>query len=276
MTILGCYRSLRREARRHRRAHDRSAPESGETDVEDLMKITAAIARSAGQPLEIAELELDEPRTTEVRVRMVATGVCHTDALVRDQALPTPLPVVLGHEGAGIVDEVGSGRHYGGARRSRGARLQLVRRLRCMPRRASGVLRQLSGTELRRKSPGWDDIAPRRRRAGRQPLFRAVELRLPRQRQRTLGRESAEVGAAGTARSARLRSVYRCRYRAGTCCAPDAGSSIAIFGAGAVGCAALLAAIAGELLDHRHGGCRPRPPRVCPRVGRDSRDQRSR
>jgi aryl-alcohol dehydrogenase len=73
------------------------------------MQITAAIARESGRPLEIAPLELDEPRAGEVRVRMVATGVCHTDALVRDQALPTPLPVVLGHEGAGVVDSVGAG-----------------------------------------------------------------------------------------------------------------------------------------------------------------------
>ena len=67
------------------------------------MQITAALAREAGKPLEIVGLELDELRPDEVRVRMVATGVCHTDALVRDQALPTPLPVVLGHEGAGSL-----------------------------------------------------------------------------------------------------------------------------------------------------------------------------
>ena len=73
------------------------------------MRVTAAIARVAGQPLDIVELELDEPRAGEVRVRMVATGVCHTDALVRDQVLPTPLPVVLGHEGAGVVEAVGEG-----------------------------------------------------------------------------------------------------------------------------------------------------------------------
>ena len=72
------------------------------------MHIHAAIARTAGAPLEFAELDLDEPRDNEVRVRLVATGVCHTDALVRDAVLPGPLPVVLGHEGAGVVDCVGS------------------------------------------------------------------------------------------------------------------------------------------------------------------------
>jgi aryl-alcohol dehydrogenase len=42
-------------------------------------------------------------------MKVVATGVCHTDLVVRDGMLPTPLPVVLGHEGAGIVEKVGAG-----------------------------------------------------------------------------------------------------------------------------------------------------------------------
>lgn len=73
------------------------------------MKITAAVARAHGAPLTIEELELDELRHGEVRVRMVAVGVCHTDAIVRDGVYPTPLPAVLGHEGAGIVEEIGEG-----------------------------------------------------------------------------------------------------------------------------------------------------------------------
>ena len=72
------------------------------------MTITAAVAREPKADLVIEELELDELRPGEVRVRLVATGVCHTDAIVRDQVYPTPLPAVLGHEGAGIVDAVGS------------------------------------------------------------------------------------------------------------------------------------------------------------------------
>lgn len=71
------------------------------------MKITAAIARAPHQALTIEDLDLDELRPNEVRVRMVASGVCHTDAIVRDQVYPTPLPAVLGHEGAGIVEAVG-------------------------------------------------------------------------------------------------------------------------------------------------------------------------
>lgn len=69
--------------------------------------ITAAVAREHHQPLQIETLTLDDLRENEVRVRMVATGVCHTDAIIRDGVYPTPLPVVLGHEGAGVVEAVG-------------------------------------------------------------------------------------------------------------------------------------------------------------------------
>ena len=72
------------------------------------MQVTAAVARQPYQPLSIEQLDLDDLRPGEVLVRMVASGVCHTDAIVRDQVYPTPLPAVLGHEGAGIVERVGS------------------------------------------------------------------------------------------------------------------------------------------------------------------------
>ncbi|OZE95459.1 NAD(P)-dependent alcohol dehydrogenase [Rhodococcoides fascians] len=70
--------------------------------------VTAAVARSTGEPLTIESLQLDELRPNEVRVRIVASGVCHTDAIVRDGIYPTPLPAVLGHEGAGVVEGIGS------------------------------------------------------------------------------------------------------------------------------------------------------------------------
>lgn len=72
------------------------------------MLVTAAVARELRAPLVLAPLELDELRADEVLVRMVAAGVCHTDALVRDGILPGALPVVLGHEGAGVVEQVGA------------------------------------------------------------------------------------------------------------------------------------------------------------------------
>ncbi|MDO2934729.1 NAD(P)-dependent alcohol dehydrogenase [Paeniglutamicibacter sulfureus] len=72
------------------------------------MKTRAAVAIAPETDLEIREIEVDDPRADELRVRMVASGVCHTDAIIRDQWYPVPLPVVLGHEGAGIVEAVGS------------------------------------------------------------------------------------------------------------------------------------------------------------------------
>lgn len=73
------------------------------------MKIRAAVARTPAAPLTLETLELEAPRDEEILVRVVATGVCHTDMVVRDGMLPTPMPVVLGHEGAGVVEQVGQG-----------------------------------------------------------------------------------------------------------------------------------------------------------------------
>ncbi|MEG4105525.1 S-(hydroxymethyl)glutathione dehydrogenase/class III alcohol dehydrogenase [Microcoleus sp. S13_C5] len=74
------------------------------------MKVKAAVARSAGKPLSIETVELDGPRAGEVLVEIKATGVCHTDAYTLSGADPEGLfPAILGHEGAGIVAEVGAG-----------------------------------------------------------------------------------------------------------------------------------------------------------------------
>ncbi len=72
-----------------------------------MKTVTAAVARERSAPLVLEQLRLDEIRDNEVSVRMVASGICHADASVRDGVHPTPLPAVLGHEGAGIVEEVG-------------------------------------------------------------------------------------------------------------------------------------------------------------------------
>ena len=74
------------------------------------MKIHAAVSRTKLTPPQIEEVELDDPRPNEVRVRIVASGICHTDlSCHHGQGVPVPLPIVLGHEGAGIVEGVGSG-----------------------------------------------------------------------------------------------------------------------------------------------------------------------
>jgi len=74
------------------------------------MKTRAAVAWEAGKPLEIEEVELEGPKQGEVLIRIVASGVCHTDAYTLSGADPEGLfPAILGHEGGGIVEEVGPG-----------------------------------------------------------------------------------------------------------------------------------------------------------------------
>lgn len=75
---------------------------------ENAMKIKAAVTPSKGANFEIREIELQEPKANEVLIRVVASGVCHTDMVGRDEDT-TPLPAVLGHEGAGVIEKVGDG-----------------------------------------------------------------------------------------------------------------------------------------------------------------------
>jgi S-(hydroxymethyl)glutathione dehydrogenase/alcohol dehydrogenase len=69
----------------------------------------AAVIERAGAPVRIEELSLDGPREGEVQVRMLGSGVCHSDLHVRDGDWERPGPIVLGHEGAGVVEAVGPG-----------------------------------------------------------------------------------------------------------------------------------------------------------------------
>jgi S-(hydroxymethyl)glutathione dehydrogenase/alcohol dehydrogenase len=73
------------------------------------MTVHAAVARSAIEPLRIEEVQLRAPGPGEVLVQMKASGICHSDLSVWQGKLPLPLPMILGHEGAGIVLECGSG-----------------------------------------------------------------------------------------------------------------------------------------------------------------------
>lgn len=73
------------------------------------LAMTAAVARTPGGPFTIEAAEIEPPRPGEVRVRIKGVGLCHTDLITRDQFIPIPLPAVLGHEGAGIVESVGEG-----------------------------------------------------------------------------------------------------------------------------------------------------------------------
>lgn len=74
------------------------------------MKTKAAVAFASGQPLEIVEVDLAPPQAGEVLVEIMATGICHTDAFTLSGADPEGLfPSILGHEGAGIVRDIGAG-----------------------------------------------------------------------------------------------------------------------------------------------------------------------
>jgi len=73
------------------------------------VKIRALVVEEKDAPFVEQEIELSEPGRGEVLVRIVAAGVCHTDAITRAGDMPMPFPAVLGHEGAGIVDKVGAG-----------------------------------------------------------------------------------------------------------------------------------------------------------------------
>ena len=74
------------------------------------MKVRAAVAHAAGMPLSVETVELDGPRAGEVLVELKATGICHTDEFTRSGADPEGLfPAILGHEGAGVVVDVGAG-----------------------------------------------------------------------------------------------------------------------------------------------------------------------
>ena len=81
------------------------------------MKTRAAIMRATGQDWEVTELELDPPKVGEVLIRFVASGLCHSDEHIRTGDLTPRFPIVGGHEGAGVVEEVGRRRDQAQGRR---------------------------------------------------------------------------------------------------------------------------------------------------------------
>jgi len=73
------------------------------------MKTIAAVSKAPREPFVVEEVDLPEPGPTDVLVRIVGVGVCHTDLASRDGLLGAPFPAIFGHEGAGIVERVGAG-----------------------------------------------------------------------------------------------------------------------------------------------------------------------
>jgi S-(hydroxymethyl)glutathione dehydrogenase/alcohol dehydrogenase len=81
-----------------------------------MTSVRAVVLRELGRPVDLETLELAEPREREVRVRILASGVCHSDLHVRDGEWPRATPVAMGHEGAGVIEALGPGvtdRHVG-------------------------------------------------------------------------------------------------------------------------------------------------------------------
>ncbi len=73
------------------------------------MKVTAAVLYNPGEPLQLEEVEVLPPQRGEVRVRIEAAGVCHSDLHVMKGDQPMKMPIILGHEGSGVIEEVGEG-----------------------------------------------------------------------------------------------------------------------------------------------------------------------
>lgn len=206
-----------------------------------MNKAMAAITECCGAPWALHDIEVDEPRPNEVLVRIVATGLCHTDVSVRDQHLPVQLPAVLGHEGGGIVERVGA------EVRDLGVGDHVVL---CVA--SCGRCRNCS-----QGKPTYCELGGPLNFSGRRPDGSA-----------TLHRNGASVGGSFFGQSSfatyalatennavrvakdlplELLGPLGCGIQTGAgtvihSLAVSAGSSIAVFGAGAVGLAAIMAA----------------------------------
>ncbi|SER30951.1 NAD(P)-dependent alcohol dehydrogenase [Sphingobium sp. YR768] len=77
-------------------------------ELEHAHPVRAAVVREKGGEFLLENVRLGAPKPTEVLVRVVASGVCHTDMVVRNQDFTAPLPMILGHEGSGVVEAIGS------------------------------------------------------------------------------------------------------------------------------------------------------------------------
>ena len=91
---------------------DRLGPNGRDTDFEDVIGMKAAVMYQPNEPLVVEEISLEAPRDGEVLVKLAASGLCGSDIHLIMGELRTPVPIVLGHEGAGIVEGVGPGVTY--------------------------------------------------------------------------------------------------------------------------------------------------------------------
>jgi S-(hydroxymethyl)mycothiol dehydrogenase len=189
-----------------------------------------AVVRELGR-LELAELELDEPGAGEVIVRLEATGVCHTDLHVLHTGFGHPLPVLLGHEGAGVVEAVGDGVEL-----AVGDRVVLGWRSPC------GECRWCTrGDERRCRTP---PRAARRLRANGEKLFQTLQLGTF--ATRTVVHESAAISIPDGL-PAEQACLIGCAVATGVGSVLETaqvweGACVAVIGCGAVGLAAVQGA----------------------------------
>ena len=137
-------------------------------------QIKAAVVREKGGPFSIETLSLEGPRRDEVLVKVVATGLCHTDMVASDEGYSVPKPIVLGHEGAGIVESVGADVLQVAPGDS--VVLTFLTCGRCKPCRLGRMaLREDVPALLRWSAVGRQHCYTRRpRRESSRPLFRAI------------------------------------------------------------------------------------------------------
>ncbi len=206
------------------------------------MIIAAAVTEEKGGPFVVQELELGALEPDEVLVEVAAAGICHTDLIIRDQWLPTPLPAVLGHEGAGTVTAVGSAV----TRVAPGARV-------AMSFNSCGHC----ATCLRGHSTYCHDFFGRNfaavRPDGTSALSRNGEL----VHGHFFGQSCFATHAVATSRNVvelpdwigfDVAAPFGCGIQTGAGAVlnslrPSAGSSLAVFGTGAVGLSAVMAAV---------------------------------
>ena len=204
--------------------------------------ITAAVVESAGAPFELGPADLGDVQADEVRVRMTASGICHTDLLIREGTFPTPMPVVLGHEGAGVVEEVGSA--VGG--------IAVGDRVALSYGSCGGCGACMSGRPFH-----CADFFPRNFLATRPDGTTALSRGGQPLHSHFFGQSSFATGAIVNQGSVtkiaddvpfEVVAPFGCGVQTGAgtvinALRPQAGSSIAVFGAGGVGLSAIMAAV---------------------------------
>jgi aryl-alcohol dehydrogenase len=206
------------------------------------MKIRAAVTERAEAPFELQELELGELRPDEVLVEIAAAGICHTDLICRDQWLPVPLPAVLGHEGAGFVRDVGSAVTH------------------VAPGDRVGMTFNSCGrcsTCLRGRSTYCRDFFERNFSSVRPDASSALSRDGQLVRGHFFGQSSFATHSVATVRNVvklpagvafEVAAPFGCGIQTGAGAVlnvmrPPAGSSLAVFGTGAVGLSAVMAGV---------------------------------